>query len=120
MALIKNAKLANCIKLSSKVTVYVPATVGVDQAVDNTEYVKRTAAALSGWFGGATSTPALGYWLSPAAGLVAENTTVVFAYTSDADLAAHCDELVGLCDDLKREMGQEAVALEINGDMYFI
>lgn len=74
---INNAVLKNCLKLSSKITVYVPATNGIDQAADNTEQVKKTAALLSELFGGATSTPALGYWMSPAAGLVAEATTVV-------------------------------------------
>lgn len=120
MSGIINAKLKNKIVLSSKVTVYVPATVAVDQAVDNTEQVKRVASALSGWFGGATSTPALGYWLSPVSGLVAEKTTVVFAYTSQEDLEEHCEELVDLCEALKIEMQQEAIALEINGDMAFI
>lgn len=117
---INNARLKACIKLSSKVTVYVPATSGVDTATDNTEQVKATAALLSRLFGGATSTPALGYWLSPAAGLVAENTTVVFAYASDADLQAHIGAVVDHCEELKRSMGQEAVALEVNGEMYFI
>lgn len=65
---INNAVLKNCLKLSSKITVYVPATNGIDQAADNTEQVKKTAALLSELFGGATSTPALGYWMSPAAG----------------------------------------------------
>lgn len=83
---IANAKLKNCFKLSSKITVYVPATNGVSESTDNTEQVQRTAALLSEAFGGATSTPALGYWMSPVAGLVAENTTVVFAYASDKDL----------------------------------
>lgn len=117
---INNAKLQRCFKLSSKITVYVPATAAVDQAVDNTEQVKATAALLSRLFGGATSTPALGYWLSPAAGLVAENTTVVFAYASDADLQEHIGEVVEHCERLKADMGQEAVALELNGEMYFI
>ena len=98
----------------------MPATNGVDTATDNTAQVKRVASALSEYFGGATSTPALGYWLSPVAGLVAENTTVVFAYASDADLQQHIEEVVSLCEELKNEMGQEAVALEINGEMYFI
>ncbi|NBK77321.1 hypothetical protein D5272_01630 [bacterium D16-76] len=120
MSSIINAKLKNRIILSSKVTVYVPATTAVNQAVDNTVQVKKVASALSGWFGGATSTPALGYWLSPVSGLVAEKTTVVFAYTSEADLETHCEELVDLCEALKVEMGQEAVALEINGEMIFI
>ena len=50
---INNAVLKNCLKLSSKITVYVPATNGIDKAADNTEQVKKTAALLSELFGGA-------------------------------------------------------------------
>ena len=112
--------LKNCIKLSSKVTVYVPATSDVNNAIDNSEYVNKTAALLSQYFGGATSSPAIGYWLSNNVGLVRENTTIVFAYASESDLAAHVDDVVAWCDSMRQEMGQEAVALEINGEMYFI
>ena len=56
---INNAKLKACIKLSSKVTVYVPATNGVADAADNTEQVKKTAALLADLFGGSTSTASL-------------------------------------------------------------
>lgn len=59
-----------------KTTIYVPATVGVSQQADNSKQVEETAALLARLFGGSTSTPAVGYWLSPAAGLVAEKTTV--------------------------------------------
>lgn len=117
---INNAILKNCIKLSSKITVYVPATSGVNTAVDNTAAVEKTAALLSELFGGATSTRAVGYWLSPAAGLVSEATTVVFAYASDVALQDNITRVVDLCEEIKRDMDQEAVALEINGDMYFI
>lgn len=118
--MINNAKLKNLFKLSHKVTVYVPSTVDVNKPVDNSAQVERVAAALSGWFGGATSTPALGYWLSPASGLVAEKTVVVFAYAAEADLEAHIGDVVELAESLKVEMGQEAVAVEIDGEMYFV
>lgn len=117
---INNAILKNCMKLSSKITVYVPATDNVNAEIDNTKQVEATAALLSTLFGGATSTPALGYWMSPAAGLVAEKTTVVFAYASDKDLQDKIGDVVDLCEELKNTMHQEAIALEINGDMYFI
>ena len=116
---INNAKLKNCIKLSSKITVYVPATDNINEAVDNTEQVKAAAALLMNLFGGATSTPALGYWLSPAAGLVAENTTMVFAYAADKDLQDHIGEVVDFCEAMRNDMHQDAVALEVNGEMYF-
>ena len=101
-----NAKLQNCLKLSSKITVYVPATNGVDKATDNTAQVEKTASLLAGLFGGSTSTAALGYWLSPVAGLVAEATTVVFAYAAEKDLQEHIGEVVELCEELKKENEQ--------------
>lgn len=118
--MLNNSKLKNCIRLSSKITVYVPATNGVNQEADNTEQVKRIASLLADCFGGSTSTAALGYWLSPAAGLVAEKTTIVFAYADDKDLQEHIEKVVTHCEALKVEMGQECVALEINSDLYFI
>lgn len=112
--------LKNCVKLASKLTIYVPATNNINTAADNTAQVEKTAALLAGLFGGSTSTPAVGYWLSDAAGLVRENTTVVFAYAHEKDLEANIEKVIDYCESLKSEMGQEAIALELNGEMYFI
>lgn len=115
-----NARLQNVFKLASKITIYVPATVNINEVIDNTEYVKRAATLLSECFGGATSTDALGYWVSPTAGLVKENTTMVFAYAADADLKKNLDKAIDFCEELKEEMKQDSIALELNGEMYFI
>lgn len=115
-----NARLKNVFSLSSKVTVYVPATIDIDKEIDNKEFVDRAATLLSDCFGGATSTDALGYWTSPTAGLVKERTTMVFAYASEKDLRNKLDQVIDLCEDLKKEMTQDAIALEINGEMFFI
>lgn len=71
-------KLKNCFKLSSKITVYIPSTMNINKEIDITEYVNKTANLLSECFGGATSTPALGYWTSPTTGLVKEKTRFSF------------------------------------------
>lgn len=118
--MVKNAKLENAFKLSSRVTVYIPSTTDVNEKADTSKYIDEAATLMSKLFGGATSTPALGYWLSPAAGLVKEVSTMVFAYCSDNDLASGIDELVNFCEKIKTELKQEAIALEINGEMYFI
>jgi hypothetical protein len=112
--------LKNCIKLSSKVTVYVPATNNVNEPIDNAKYVDEAAALLSQCFGGATSTPALGYWLSPSKGLTKEATTIVFAYAREEDLTEHIDDVVTYCDRLKQRLSQDSVAVEVNGNMYFV
>ena len=113
-------KLQNCSKLNSKITVCVPATTGVNKATDNTEQVEKTAALLAECFGGSTYTPAVGCWMSDAVGLVRERTTVVYAYASSTAIEQHIDEVVDLCERLKDEMKQESIALELNGEMYFI
>ena len=58
--------------------------------------------------------------MSPAAGLVAEASAVVLAYAADAALQEHVGRVGELCEELKREMGLAAIALEITGEMYFI
>lgn len=92
----KSTKLAACIKLAHKVTVYVPGTVG------------------------ATSSPAVGYWLSDVHGLIRENTTIVFAYAAEQALESGVDAVVDFCAEMRDALDQEAVALEIDGEMYFI
>ena len=88
--------------------------------IDNTAQVERVARLLSECFGGATSSPARGYWVAQDGALVAEKTTMVFAYCDTAAAEKYIDDVVTLCNELKHEMGQEAVALEYNGSMYFI
>ena len=117
--MIKNAKLQNMFKLSCKVTVYIPSTTDINKQIDNTEYINQCASLLSECFGGATSTPALGYWMSNTVGLVKENTTMVFSYASDTDLQANIEKVITFCENLKTELTQDAIALEINGDFGF-
>ena len=115
-----NAKLKNMFKLSSKITVYIPSTVDIDQHADTKKYVDNCAVLLSQSFGGASSCEALGYWVSPKAGLVKERSTMVFAYCSDTDLQNNIENVIDFCETMKTELKQDAVALEINGEMYFI
>ena len=115
-----NSRLKAMFSLKSKITVYVPATMDINKEIDNTEYVNKTATLLSECFGGATSTDALGYWVSDTAGLVKEHTTMVFAYAAEEDLKNNLDRVLDFCENLKSEMGQDAIALELNGEMFFI
>ena len=112
--------LENMIPLNSKITVYVPASVNVDKEIDNAPFVDRVARLLSEAFGGATASPAQGFWVSQDSALIREKTTMVFAYCRTEDAEKYMEDVVRLCVSLKHEMGQEAIAMEYNGDMYFI
>lgn len=115
----KNARLENLFKLTGKVEIYVPATVNINEEIDNTEYVDKVLSVLSDCFGGATSTQALGAWRSGNV-LIKERTTLVYAHCGESDLNKNIDKVIDLCEELKKKMTQEAIAMTINGEMYFI
>lgn len=112
--------LKNMVKLSSKITVYIPSTIDINKEIDTSVYTDNCATLLSECFGGATTTNALGCWTSPTMGLVKEKTTLVFAYCTTEQLNNHIEKIVDFCETMKTELKQDAIALEINGEMYFI
>lgn len=115
-----NKRLEKLQPLRHRVAIYVPGTNGVNTAADNAHYVKMAAATLSNLFGGATATPAIGYWMSDAAGLVEEKTTIVYAYAAGEDLERGLDVVIDFCADMRAELQQEAISLAIDDSMYFI
>lgn len=116
----ENMKLKNAFQLRSRLTVYVPSTMDVNVQIDTSAYVDKTAELMSKCFGGSSSTPALGYWVSDTMGLVKEKTTLVFSNCNDSDLDEKLDLVIEWCEIMKKELNQEAIALELNGIMYFI
>lgn len=115
-----NKRLEKLQPLRHRVAIYVPGTNGVNTAADNARYVQMAAATLSNLFGGATSTPAIGYWMSDAAGLVEEKNTIVYAYAAGAALERGLDVVIDFCADMRADLQQEAIALAIDDSMYFI
>jgi hypothetical protein len=114
----KNLKFS--FALNSKVSVYVPATKNVDEQIDNTAYVKRVIKKLSELFGGATATQAVGGWVTELGDVVLENTTIVYSFCKESELQANFSEVYELCQQIKNELNQEAVSLEINGQLAFV
>lgn len=115
-------QLKNLFNLSCSVSVYVPSTKNVNEVLSESareEYVKMVLEALSNLFGGATSYDAKGSWVSNK-GLVLEDIKVCKSYCTSEQLKAGVDKVIGLCQELKSELGQEAISLEINNKLYFI
>jgi|SRR5277367_5865118 len=112
--------LKNCIKLSCQVKIYVPSTIGIREAFDSIEWMDRALSLLSKEFGGATASSAMGAWVSSNGELVKENVTVVFAYAIQEQLEESISRIYDFCLEMKRKLTQEAIALEVNGEMYLI
>ena len=100
--------------------IYVPSTVDVCQACDNSRQVEKTLSFLSGLFGGATSYDARGAWVSKSAGLVVENVCICVGFCSLAQKFRCRRAVVAYCRELCKTMKQDAISLEIDGRLFFI
>ena len=114
------SKLQNLIPLNHKITIYIPSTKGTATEADNSAYIEAAAKLLSNCFGGATSTQAVGYWVSDAEGLVKEHPVLVYAYAQEADFIKRIDEIIDFCYKMKQELQQEMVSLEVDNKLYLI
>lgn len=106
--------------LNAKVAIYVPSTTDVNVPTDNKEFVNEVMTKFSEWFGGCTSTPAVGGWVSNSGSLVVEKVTIVYAFCTPESFGEHFEEVVQLATTIRDEMKQEAVTLEYNGQIKFI
>jgi len=112
--------LSNLIKLGCTVRIYVPSTTAATQTTDTSAIVDETLDFLSSRFGGATSYTALGCWKSPEHGLIKEMVTICESHTDSRGLEANVEAVVERAEALKVELSQEAIAIEVNGSMYFV
>lgn len=106
--------------LNCKVAVYVPGTRNVNESVDNSVQVRRTITELSQMFGGATATEAIGGWVCDSGETVLEKVTIIYSFCTSEQLNERIEDIISICENLKREMTQEAITLEINGQVKFI
>lgn len=106
--------------LDCKVSIYVPSTVDVNKPVNNEEKVLETIKELSTIFGGATASNAFGGWVSKTGEVVTEKNTIVYSFCSSEQLSTNIEQIYSICQRLKSDMKQEAITLEINGQVKFV
>lgn len=106
--------------LNSKFSVYIPSTDNVCEKVDNKKYVEKVLHDLSQYFGGATATPAKGAWVCTDGSTVFEDVTICYAFCTTKQAIDNFDKILSLCEWVKKEMHQEVVSLEYNGQLKFI
>ncbi|HVG00789.1 MAG TPA: Crp/Fnr family transcriptional regulator [Chloroflexia bacterium] len=114
------ATLADRVKRTNQVRMYIPTTMDVDRQIDTRLYVQRALELLGDLFGGATSDDAKGVWKSDTDGLVGETVYIVTSYVTQTDLDRHLARIVDFVEGLKHELKQEAMALEVNEKLMLI
>lgn len=106
--------------LDSKVAIYVPSTLNVNEETDNTAQVMNIIRKLSTLFGGATASDAVGGWVAENGQTVIEKVKIVYSFCTSDQLKEHISTIIAICEELKNEMSQEAITLEINGQVKFV
>jgi hypothetical protein len=108
------------LSLNHVVGIFVPSTLDVDQAVDNKAQVQEVLSFFGSIFGGATSSDAEGCWQSEDGGLVVEQVTIVRTFVSKKALDQHLDDVISFATKLKKEMRQEAVAVDVDNQLILV
>lgn len=112
--------LIDRLERSNHIVIFIPTTIDTDKVIDTKPYVERTLNFLAERFGGATGKQAQGVWNSEQAGLVGETVYLVYTYATHNDMNRHLDEVIEYVKSLKKELRQEAMAIEINKKLTLI
>lgn len=113
-------KFSEIDSLATKVAIYVPSTVNIDVAIDNSDMVEKTAIFLSDLFGGCTSFEASGYWITDNKKLIKEHPVVVYSYTTEEKAREAEEKIIDFVQQMKKEMKQECISVEYCNRLYFI
>ncbi len=99
---------------SNQIAVFIPTTYDVDKPLDTSKYIDRTLAFLGQRFGGATSEEVKGIWNSNEIGLVGERLYKVHTFATSPDLQKYMGDVIDYMKQMKEDLKQEAMAIEIN------
>jgi CRP-like cAMP-binding protein len=99
---------------NQSLSIFIPTTVNAQQSADTRPQRDRAVEFLAERFGGATVREVEGVWKSERLGLIGERIFEVYSYITRAELSKYLDEVIEFMKHLKRELRQEAMALEIN------
>lgn len=116
----EHPELKKFARLNCSVTITVPGTIKVNEISDNTQYVDRTIGQLSTIFGGASAAKVKGGWMSDTEGLVLEHNVDVTASCDEETLYNNVPQVLKICRELRDELSQECISLQINGERMFI
>lgn len=108
--------------MDNRVGLYVPSTQAGSLPLkrDTAEmFVNRSIRFLSEHFGGATAISAKGGWIDRSGHLVTEEVTLVYAFAGSLT-SADLEQIKAYALELKADMGQEAIAVEINDMLLLI
>ncbi|TMV46326.1 DUF3574 domain-containing protein [Paenibacillus mesophilus] len=108
--------------LNHVVKIYVPSTVNGSIPITeeaHEQFVDQALTKFSSLFGGATSIGGNGGWIDENKRLIKEKVTIVYSFADKLDNQS-LNDVVAYAKQLKKDLTQSSVSLEVDGKMYFI
>lgn len=112
-------QLNSAVKLSEKIEIVIPGTMEGNKKTDTQKYKDRAVILLAELFGGSTALKASGAYVSDNHGLIKEDVYKVYSYAVKID-AVKLAIVLKFIDQVKEELKQECIGLEINGAFYLV
>ena len=109
--------------LPMEISVYVPSTKDANVPVSKTELnarVKEVKQYLATLFGGYSSSEIIGGYVSTTGELIQEDVVKVISFATKQAYEENEATLIDKIADWSKEWSQEAIGLEIEGDLYYI
>ncbi len=119
----KKNPLQGLVSKAERVAVYIPTTMHDQPASEQVVAYQREKVAemLSRWFGGFTEITGMGGWYSEQTGkLIRETVYIVYAVAEAKAIKRIIPRLVEVARSIAVAMEQEAVAIEVSGETYFV
>jgi len=108
--------------MNQYIAVYIPGTKDINHKLPARERLiisRRIARELSGLYGGCTSVPSTGYYVSNDGQLIEERITIIKSYHNTPPGEA-LESARRIARELKIELSQESVTIESNDGIEFI
>lgn len=106
--------------LNHVLKIYVPVYDPLEKVAETLDFSHQTAMLLSHLFGGCTVSPSNGYWINNTGELVEDKINIVYSFTDEDTLSLYRDVVENFCKEIKKELSQDAISLEIDGILNFI
>lgn len=105
--------------LCHKLEIYIPGTTGTNRQTDTGALVDATLIRLSEAFGGASSYPVRGCWITRNGQPVFEQNTVCYVYCAPTQLADAKRLMADIATEIRDALQQESVAVTIDNTILF-
>ncbi len=112
--------LANRLGRTNQIGIYIPLELSNRAGVNTFPYVERTIDMLGQLFGRATGYPTYNETDSDVAGKSGEKIYLVQTYVTKTDMDQHLGKVLAFVEQIKTELDQDAMALEVNHNIMLV